>query len=165
MKISRNTPEQLILDIRPIWLAIFVSVFGLVFLGVGLAIVGSEKGTGIAFILAGAVIVTVFNLAFIRRTQLILDRPRNLIELRRKSFLGYSSRTWELQYLDKAVVETSRSSDTNTHRAALVISDGMDAGTHPVTLVYSSGSGARRSADAINSWQKRALLDSDAPDA
>ncbi len=152
MKITRETPDQLIIENNPIWLAIFVSVFGLIFFGIGLANVRAEPGMGIAFIAGGLAIAVGFNMIFIRRTQLILDRPRNLVELRRKGWLNYVSMTWELQYLTRADVQSSSSGDTNTYRAALQISGGMDAGTHPITLVYSSGRGAKRAANAINRW-------------
>ncbi len=163
MKVTRNLPEQLIIENNPIWLAIFVSVFGLVFFGVGLANVSSEPAMGIAFMLGGLGIAVGFNIIFIRRTQLILDRTRNLVELRRRSWIKYYTMSWQLNFLDRAIIQTSRSGDTDTHRAALVITGGMDAGTHPITLVYSSGSGARRAASAINDWL--ATLDSHTPSA
>lgn len=163
MKITRNTPEQLIVENNPVWLAIFVSVFGLIFFGVGLSQLGSQTGMALMFMAGGLGIGIGFNMIFIRRTQVILDHPRNLVELRRRSWLGYSSRTWELRYLDRAFVQTSRSGDTDTHRAVLDIGGGMDAGQHPITIVYSSGSGASRAETAINDWL--AQLDSHAPRA
>lgn len=152
MKIIRETPDQLIIENNPVWLAIFVTIFGLVFLGVGLFIVSSEPGVGHAFIAGGLGISIGFNMIFVRRTQLILDTTRNLLELRRRGWLGYSSRIWELRYLERVIVETSRSGDTDTHRAALLINGGMDAGTHPITWVYSSGRGAERAQNAVNGW-------------
>ena len=161
MKIKRQTSDQLIVENNPIWLAIFVSLFGLTFFGIGLANLSAQPGMAIAFMLGGLGIGFGFNMIFIRRTQLILDRPRNLVELRRRSWFGYTKMTWRLDYLHRAIVQTSSSGDTDTHRAALVIRDGMDAGTHPITLVYSSGRGARRAVDAINEWC--AALDSSPP--
>ncbi len=162
MKVTRNTPVQLIIENNPIWLAIFVSSFALAFVIAGIFTVQSETFVGVAFIIGGLIIGTVFNIAFIRRTQLILDGPGNLVELRRKSLLGYKRRTWELRYLDRAEIQTSRSGDTDTHRAVLVIADGMDAGTHPITVVYSSGNGAKRASTTINNWLT-ATLDSKPP--
>lgn len=152
MKIVRESADQLIIENNPIWLAAFVTLFGLVFLGIGLSVFGTEPGTGLAFIAGGLGIAIGFNMIFVRLTQLILDKPRDLVELRRRGWLEYSSLTWELRYLDRAIVETSRSGDTDTHRAALVISGGMDAGTHPITWVYSSGRGASRAMNAVNGW-------------
>ena len=152
MKVTDETPEQLILENNPIWLALFVSIFGLVFFAIGLANLSADLTLGLAFMAGGLGIGIGFNMIFVRRTQLILDRPGNYVELRRRSWLGYSRMTWELRYLDRAIVETSHSGDSDTHRAALVFDGGMDAGTHPVTLVYSSGRGAERAQDAINGW-------------
>lgn len=162
MKVTRDTADQLIVENNPIWLAIFVSTFALTFIAAGLFIIQEATLFGAAFVLGGVVIGVVFNIAFVRRTQLILDAPRNLVELRHKSLLGYKRRTWDLIHLDRAIIQTSRSSDTTTYRSALVISDGMDAGTHPITIVYSSGSGADRAAAAINRW-RAAALDSSLP--
>ena len=157
MKVTRDTADQLIIENNPVWLAVFVSLFAFLFVVVGLFTLQTETFVGTVFIIGGVVIGSVFNLAFIRRTQLILDRPRNLVELRRRSMIGYKRRTWELGHLNHAVVQSSHSGDTNTYRAALVFDDGMDAGTHPITLVYSSGSGAKRASDAVNRWTSASL--------
>ena len=152
MKVTRNSPQQLIVENNPIWLAVFVSLFGLIFFAIGMVNVSSEPGLGLMFMAAGLGVAIGFNMIFIRRTQLILDQPRNLVELRRRSWFKYYTMTWKLEFLDRAVVQTSRSGDTDTHRAALVIGGGMDEGVHPITMVYSSGRGARRAEEAINSW-------------
>ncbi|MEM7520359.1 MAG: hypothetical protein AAF307_04915 [Pseudomonadota bacterium] len=158
MKIVRNTPSQLILENTPIFFALMISAFGLVFVAIGVFAWADALTNGIAFVLGGMVIVVVGNLAFVRRTQVILDQTRALVELRRRSWLGYSSMTWELRYLAGALVQTSNSGDTPTHRAVLNISGGMDEGVHPITLVYSSGKGAHLAEAAINDWL--AALDS-----
>jgi len=158
MKVTRDTPDQLIIENNPVWLAILISIPLFVFLVVGIFTIKTDLSTGLVFVVGSLIMGVVFNLAFIRRTQLILDRSRNLVELRRRSMLGYKKRTWELGYLDRVVIQSSNSGDSTTYRAAMVFSDGMDAGTHPITLVYSSGSGADRAAGAINRW-----LDSDTP--
>ena len=163
MKVKRDTPQQLILENNPVWLAIFVSAFGLIFLAIGMANVGADPMMGLIFMAAGLGIAIGFNMIFVRRTQLILDAGRDLIELRRRGWINHTVMTWELKDLDRAVVQTSRGGKTDTHRAALVISGGMDAGTHPVTLVYSGGRGAKHAADAVNRWH--AALDSAGPTA
>ena len=158
MKITRDVPQQLIVENNPVWLAILVSAFGLVFFAIGMSTLGSEPMTGLIFMLGGLGMALGFNMIFIRRTQLILDAGRGQIELRRRGWINHTVMTWELRYLERALVQTSRSGDTDTHRAALVISGGMDAGVHPITLVYASGGGARRAVEAINRWH--AALDS-----
>jgi hypothetical protein len=160
MKIIRNTPEQLILENRPVWLAVGVTLFSLIFFAIGLLTLGDNPGNAVVFMVAGLGMGLIFNMVFVRRSQLILDAPRNLVELRRRSWFGYKSWTWELHYLDHAIVEGSYAKDTNTSRACLVIGGGMDAGTHPITIVSSSGRGAKLAADTINAW-----LDSAPPPA
>jgi energy-coupling factor transporter transmembrane protein EcfT len=157
MKIQRETPDQLIIENNPIWVAFFISIFALIFIAAGLFVMTIEFWFGLWFAVCGVIIGVVFNIAFSRRTQIILDRPGNLIELRRKSMLGYKKRVWELRYLDRVVIQTSRSDKSTTYRAAMVFSDGMDAGTHPITFVYSSGNGAETAKTAINRWLAASL--------
>lgn len=152
MKVVRNTPDQLILENNPWLLAILVCAFALIFVTIGLFTISSDLWLGVSFLFGGLLGGTVFVAAFVRRTQLILDRPRNLVERRRRSVLGYSKMTWKLEHLAGAAVQSSQSGDSTTYRAALRFNGGMDAGTHPITLVYSSGSGADRAARAINAW-------------
>lgn len=160
MKVIRDTPEQLIIENRPVLLAILISLFALSFVAAGLFTMPQEPFVGAALASGGLVIGVVFNMAFTRRTQLILDRSKASVELRRRSWFGYSRMTWELQYLREALVQSSATDNTKTYRAALVIAGGMDPGVHPLTLVYSSGSGAKRAESAINRW-----LDSSRPTA
>ncbi len=156
MKVIRDTPKQLIIENNPIWLAVFISVFGLVFMGISLVMLSEEFWVGCAFLMTGLVVIVAFNLAFTRRTQFIFDGPGNLVEMRRKSLLGFSKHRWALEHLDGAIVQSSRSDKTTTYRAALVFGGGMDAGavpgTVPVTFAYSSGKGADLAANAVNRW-------------
>lgn len=163
MKIKRNTPTQLILENNPIWLAVFVTVFALTFTGIGLINLTAEPMMGAMFVGGGLFFGVVFNMVFVRRTQLILDATARSVELRRRSWFGYTRLTWDLQHLGPAHVQTSFPSDRQTHRPAIDITGGMDAGTHPLTLVYSSGAGARRAVQAINTW--RTALDTARPTA
>ena len=71
MKVTRDTPDQLILENNPIWLAVFVSAFGLMFVAVGLFVMVDAFWPGMAFVGAGLFTIVVFNLAFTRRSQFI----------------------------------------------------------------------------------------------
>ena len=116
--------------------------------------ISSDLAGAVVFILTASVFGIAGLNGFFRRTQLILDRPRNLVELRHRSIiiLGSTRHTWELHNLDRAIVEPSDSGDNISYRPAMVISGELNAGTHPITLVYSGGSGAKRAAHAINDW-------------
>jgi|TARA_R110002049_G_scaffold44333_3_gene129764 hypothetical protein len=165
MKITRDTPDQLIIENNPVLLAILLGLFALGFVGIGLFSLGDDTSLGLGFILGGMVFGGVFLAAFIRRSQVIFDRSTGRVEMRRKSVTGYRRRDWDLADLDRAIVERGPSDGSMTYRTALVFTGGMDAGTHPITIVYSSGGGADRAAKAINRWLDAARLDSAAPSA
>jgi hypothetical protein len=150
MKVIRNTPHQLILDSKP-WLAgIIVIVVILVSLGVGLAaVLDGEFIFGLVFMVAGGGIGGLCFAMIIRRNQLILDRSRNLIEMRRRTMFGMKTRDFDLRDLTEAITQSSRSNEgADTHRLALMI----DGHAEPFTDVYTSGKGADRAAEVVNNW-------------
>jgi hypothetical protein len=155
MKIVRNTPEQLILRSTP-WLlgVIFIVVIlGLTSISLN-ALLNGDLILAVSLFLFGPMFAGLFFVLFIQRDDLILDRSRDLLELRHATVLERRKIQHKLRHLKEAIVQTSRSSDNGgpTHRVALVLNGGMDAGTHPVTEVYTSGCGAQRAAAAINDW-------------
>jgi hypothetical protein len=153
MKIVRNSPDQLILRSVPWLLGIIFAgaILGMSAAGLNGLLTGDVKFAAI-MLLCGPVFMGLFFAIFIRRDDLILDRSRNLLELRHATVLGRHKVQHKLQYLSRAMVQTSNSDDGKTHRVALVLQGGMDAGVHPVTEVYTSGYGATRAVDAINDW-------------
>ena len=97
--------------------------------------------------------LALFLAVFVRRDDLLLDRSRNLLELRHSTFRGRTRVQHKLEHLERAMVQSSQSSKgSTTHRIALVLDGGMDAGTPPVTPVYVSGNSAKRGVEAINAW-------------
>jgi len=157
MKIVRNTPDQLILRSVPWILSVTIGICILVSVGFGLngLLTGllTEAFWGMIGIPA---FVAIFIAVFVRRDDLILDRSRDLLEMRHSTVFGRTKVQHQLRHLESAVVQTQPGDAEGgpTHRIALVLSGGMDAGTHPVTPVYVGGNGARRAADAINDWLK-----------
>ena len=153
MKVVCNTPEQLILRSVP-W------VLGIIFAGaiLGMSAVGmnglftGDLKLAVIMFLCGPVFMGLFFAVFIRRDDLILDRSRNLLELRHATVLGRRKIRHELKHLSRAMVQTSNTDNGKTRRVALELEGGMDAGVHPVTEVYTSGYGATRAVDAINDW-------------
>lgn len=152
MKVTRHTPDQLILENNPIWLVVFINLFALIFIAVGLFTLPEELLIGLAFTLGGLLIAVAFNFAFARRTQLILDRTANRIELRRRSLLAYYRQIWTVEDVTGAILQTSMSGDSPTHRAALEIHVYGRDEVHPVTLVYTSGAGPADAVTQINNW-------------
>ena len=154
MKIVRNTPQQLILRSVPWVVAFMLSalLLGVVAFGLNALFEGNLTDTFWG-LFAIPLFISIFLVVFVRRDDLILDRSRNLLELRHSTFRGRTSVQHKLEHLERAMIQSSQSdSGGKTYRIALVLNGGMDAGTHPVTAVYASGNGAKRGADAINNW-------------
>lgn len=157
MKLVTDTPDLLIVEDRPILLALGLIVFILAFVGAGLAITLAGEWWGLLFALFGGGMGFVAFWAFVRRVQLVLHRPEGYAELRRRNLFGGTRVRHLLTEIDRAEIEESRSSDSGTtYRVVLVIPAGQSAGRHPVTLAYSSGRGHHRAAEAINAWLEAA---------
>ena len=153
MKITRNTPEQLIIANTPWLLGIMLAVFILAFVAAGLAMVSQGVWAGLLFALLGGGIGLGVFAGLVRRVQVILDRPTDTITLRTRSLFGYREVQHSLSSLDRAVLETSISSKgTSLYRPTLILASGMSAGPHPVIKVYTNTSGPERAVKAINTW-------------
>ncbi len=172
MKVSRNTPDQLILSNTPWLMGIMLVVFILCFVGAGL-FMATEGGEGIFFgiffaLVGGGLGFGAF-CVFVRRVQVILDRRTNSIVIRRQSIFGYDTVEHDLSNLSHAEVETTTSSRKGTsskmHRPVLILEKGMSAGRHPIVEAYVSGGGAQRMVDAVNVWLPARKVDSDTQSA
>ncbi|MBO9436100.1 hypothetical protein J7394_17900 [Ruegeria sp. R13_0] len=172
MKVTRNTPDQLILSNTPWLMGIMLVVFILCFVGAGL-FMATEGGEGIFFgiffaLVGGGLGFGAF-CVFVRRVQVILDRRTNSIVIRRQSIFGYDTVEHDLSNLSHAEVETTTSSRKGTsskmHRPVLILEKGMSAGRHPIVEAYVSGGGAQRLVDAVNDWLPAHKVDSDSQSA
>ncbi|WP_319546445.1 hypothetical protein [Ruegeria conchae] len=159
MKVTRNTPNQLILSDTPWFIGISLVFFILIFvsLGIFLATEGGEAILfGLIFALGGGGLGFGAFCAFVRRVQVILDRDKNSITIRRQSVFGYDQVEHVLSNLSHAETESTTSrSDNGTstlYRPVLILDEGMSAGRHPIVEAYSSGRGAHRLVDAVNDW-------------
>ncbi|WP_147125998.1 hypothetical protein [Shimia ponticola] len=154
MKVTQSTKEKLIIDNRPVWPGLLAMTF--IMIGVGVAWNMTIDQGDITGVLIGVPFVGMGALAFwafVRRSQIIFDRVAGTIDIRRKSLTSQTRVVHDLADFDRAEVETSGSSDSQTHRAVLILSRGMSAGRHPVTEAYYSGRGAERIAATINAWR------------
>lgn len=148
MKVTTDTPDLLIVEDRPVILALALTAFILIFIAVGLTVMMAGEWWGIVFALVGGGVGFAAFWGFVRRVQVVFHRPEGHVEFRRRNIFGGS----RLRHA-RAEVEESRSSDDGpTYRVVLVIEHGQSAGRYPVTLAYLSGSAHRRVAAAINSW-------------
>lgn len=162
MKIKNNTPDLLIIDNAP-WLLSFL-LAGSILMPVGFAINALFSGdiqTGLRVLVIGGGFGALFFAAFVSRDQLVLDRRDNRVEMRRRTLFRQTSIRHDLRYLRRAIVQTSRSDNSDTHRMTLELDGGMDPGLHPFTTAYTSGKGARRGADAVNAWLAAQPVDSE----
>jgi hypothetical protein len=153
MKVTRDTPGMLVLDEVPWLLAAVLALPVLGFAGATLALLVAGEWFGAAGALAGTALWVMALVVFVERLQLILDRGTDTVTLRRRTLWRYRQDRFALSSLSRVDVESRRGSKGGrVHRAVLVFDEGEDRGRHPVTEVFSSGSGAERTAAAVNGW-------------
>lgn len=159
MKVTRNTPTQLILADTPWFIGIMLVFFILTFVGAGLVMVsdgGENIWFGLFFALIGGGLGVGAFCVFVRRVQVILDRTKNRILIRRQSVFGYEAVEHQLSSLSHAEVESSTfrsdSSSSTLYRPVLVLDKGMSEGRHPIVDAFSNGRGAHKLVDAVNAW-------------
>ena len=154
MKVVLNTPDRLIIDSRPVWPGLLAMTFIMVGVAIGWNMtLEQDDPTGILIAVPFVGMGTLAFWAFVRRAQIIFDRKKGTIDIRRKSIMAHTRITHALSDFERADVETSQSSGAATHRAVLILFTGISAGRHPVTQAHYSGPGAQRIADAINAWR------------
>ncbi|MEZ5721895.1 MAG: hypothetical protein R3D59_09655 [Paracoccaceae bacterium] len=90
MKILTDTPDLLIVEDRPVVLALALIGFILMFVGAGLAMILAGEWWGILFALGGGGMGFVAFWAFVRRVQVVFHRPDGYVELRRRNRFGGS---------------------------------------------------------------------------
>ncbi|MEW2918169.1 hypothetical protein AB1A64_13935 [Ruegeria sp. ANG10] len=167
MKVTRNTSNQLILSDTPWFIGITLVLFILIFVGLGLFLM-TEGGEailfGLIFALGGGGLGFGAFCAFVRRVQVILDRDKDSIVIRRHSVFGYDAVEHKLSNLSHAEIETtisrSNKGSSTLYRPVLILDKGMSAGRHPIVEAYSSGRGAHRLVDAVNEWFPARKVDS-----
>ena len=153
MKISRNTREQLIIDYTPWFWGLFMVFFTLTFAGAGLALLANGELIGLLFAGFGAGMGILAFGVFVRRVQVILDRPNGILVIRRRTVSGYSEVVHQLAELECAILEeTAGSKGGRLYRPTLVLAGGMSAGRHPIVESYTNTGGPRRLAEAVNTW-------------
>lgn len=153
MKITSDTHDLLVIDDRPLLLGIALSIFILIFVGVGLAVLLDGVWAGLIFIIVGGGLGLGAFWAFVERVQVVFHRPEAWVEFRRRNIFGGQRVRHGLNEIDHAEVEeTSSSEGGSLWRVVLVIAEGQSMGRHPVTLAFSNGSEHHVIADAINRW-------------
>ena len=102
---------------------------------------------GLIFAASTAFVGLFFALVLVR-TKIWFNRESDHIAIRKRTVRGTTTAFYKVSDLRSAVVQTTNSGDTSTHRCALMFSDE----TVPLTRAYTSGKAADHAADAINGW-------------
>ncbi|NOD32472.1 hypothetical protein [Ruegeria atlantica] len=159
MKVTRDTPNQLIIANTPWFIGITLVISILAFVGPGIFLMstgGEGIWFGLIFALGGGGLGFGAFCAFVRRVQIILDRHKDSILIRRQSVFGYEAVEHKLSNLSHAEIESTTSRGKNgtstLYRPVLVLEKGMSAGRHPIVEAFSGGSGSHRLAEAVNDW-------------
>ena len=153
MKITRNIPEQLVIENRPWIISLALIAGGLLFFGIGLSIFLSGELMGLFFMM-GSIIPFGLLFAFARRVQVLFLKNEGKLIFRRRNLLGGSVVEHPLEEVGEAIVQTSRGNSDGgpTHRVSLVFPKGQSVGTHPITIAYDNFSDHHGMADTINQW-------------
>ena len=150
MKVKRNTESQLIIANIPWLIGSFLVIFILIFVGIGLGMVFSGEWAGLIFVLAGGGVGALCFIAFVRRMQMIFDRPSDTILIRRRSVFGYSQTRLKLSELDRVTIETSTTSKgARVTRPTMIMTDKTRI---PIVAAYTNTGGPERIRDAITDW-------------
>lgn len=161
MKITRDSPDQLIIAYIPWVMSLLLAGFILIFAGVGLSLLFDGELVGLVFGVFGAGIGGICFVVFVRRVQVIFDRPKQTFTLRRRSVFGYKENTRALGDVDHAILEHSTNSDgQRLDRPTVVMKRGKGDLRVPIVTAYSNIGGSGDIVQAINRWLADANLDS-----
>ena len=161
MKVTRNTTDQLIIAYVPWLMSILLSVFILIFVAVGLSLMFQGELVGLLFAVFGGGIGGLCFVVFVRRVQVIFDRPSQTFTLRRRTVFGYKEKSRPLDDVDRALVEHTTNSDgQRLDRPTVVMHDGAGDTRVPIVTAYSNMSHSGDIVEAINQWLSDAKLDS-----
>ena len=156
MKVTRDTPDQLILEESPWLLGIGMVGFILAFVGPGLFLVMSGEWMGLFFAAIGGGLGFMALAVFVQRIQLIFDRGAGTLTIRRATILRYGQETFPLPDVLGVELESRiGGKGRQMKRAALVLSARTGRTLHPITEVWTNGAGPGRTVAAIADWLKR----------
>lgn len=176
MKVTTNHPDVLIIEEMPWFIAIMLSLFTLVFAGIGLLVIPQTVLGGLVFLLVGGGLGFAGVGVFVERLQLILDAREGRVILRSRTIFRHRETVFDLSDLIRATGESTLSGgDTSSdparvrrpvHRPALVLRDGAGGAPllHPITEIYDSSRASAEVVRAINHWLAELRGPNPAPD-
>lgn len=164
MKITRNTPDLLVAEQVPWFMAVMLGLFTLGFSAIGLLVMPQTLPGGLVFLFVGGGLGLGATGVFVERLQLVLDARDATVTLRRRTIFRQQETVLPLDAVLAATGESTLSgrytdeSDLpprRLHRPSLVLADGGAGGgqvLHPITEIYDSGPGAALVVRAVNDW-------------
>lgn len=166
MKITRNTPHQLIAAHVP-WVTGCVLIAAFVLFSIAfLSDYWKGEKTADEMLLPGIFVLGVFGSAFsslVQRIQIIFDRTDDTITVRRRTIAGYKSETFRLSDLARAEVQADYSGNKGPkYRPVLHFGKDSVPRVYPIRSAYTSWSiGMGEAMEAINKWLTANQTDSD----
>lgn len=163
MKVTRDSPDLLIVEEMPGLMAVGLSFFTLLFAGIGLLVMSETLPGGLVFLLVGGGMGIAAIGIFVERLQLILDGRTGTATLRSRTIFRHRETVLPLADVLRATGETTLSGgDTSSdpsrvrrrmHRPSLVLSDGAGGEVlHPITEIYDSSRNSGEIVRAVNAW-------------
>ena len=150
MRIRTETPELLVLEDRPLLVALLLSAFLLIDAAVVVALVSQGDWAGVAMLGLGIPLLLAGFVFFVRRTIVFLDRGTGLVTIRVASLIRQSEESLPLADVAGAEVQVNRSSKGSSTSVPVLLLRG--GGKRPLLSVSTSGRGPGRAAAAINRW-------------
>ena len=153
MKITRHTPDQLILDHTP-WM--FGILFGVIILASTICIAilpfnGYPEGFfAVPFLIVG----TLLFKGFVRRDQVIFDRTSGTVTLRHRTLTSYRSDTIDLADVESAELDVKQHRQSGGNGTIDVYCPALrvDGTLRPLRNLYSNLGRHRETVDTINQW-------------
>jgi hypothetical protein len=156
MKIVSATDDRLVLESNPWIFGLAVIAMVLLFAGVGWVMLTSgEIIGGLMFTIGGLGMGVLVFWAFIRKTQLWLDRPSGQVALRSRSIFGFREQTFPLADLTGAALQESLPSKGQVTRRPILRFGGGTDRVVPILDHYASGRGPGRVVATVNDWLAR----------
>lgn len=150
MRVRTETPDLLVLDDRPLMIALLLLVFALLDLGVVMALASQGDWAGVGMLGLGLPMMAVAWYFFVRRTIVFLDRSTGLVTRRVAMLVGQTEERLPLSDVVGAETQSpTMSKGRSTYKPVLILRNG---GRHPLLSVSTSGRGPSRAVAAINRW-------------
>jgi hypothetical protein len=151
MKVTRDTPDHLILEDVPVALGIGLFLFLMAFiLPGGLLMFFGEWVIGLFFVVFGGGLGLLAIVVFVQRRQVILDRAAGTLTIRSASILHRDQQVHPLSEVSGAEVRISPGGQSLF--AAIIIPDGEAKGVYPLGASSAKGPDPATVAQTINRW-------------